>query len=70
MHSLHASDSAVRKAYFDASRVVSGCEYVLNSALNFVAGGLVCFEYDGDGCAWHYLAGIWNCWHGCRYFPG
>jgi hypothetical protein len=31
--------------------------------LDFAAGGLVCFEDDGDGCAWHYLAGIWNCWH-------
>ncbi|KAG9938464.1 hypothetical protein KCV05_g138, partial [Aureobasidium melanogenum] len=62
VHSLYATDSTVGESYFDASRVVPRRQHILNNALDLTAGGLICFEDDGDCCARHYLAGIWD-WH-------
>lgn len=60
MHSLYATDSTVTETHFDASRVISRCQHVLDDALDLSAGGLICFEDDGDCCARYYLADIWD----------
>lgn len=59
---MDATDSTVAESHFDASRVVSRCQHVLDDALDLATCGLICFEDDIDCCARYYLAGIWD-WH-------